>query len=70
MKQIAKALDYIDEFIWLAIWLVGLVFVIWAIAGGSSVVEVGLLVVVTAYAALRWTMDSPNVRAWLRGRDP
>lgn len=69
MRRIAKALGYIDEFVWLLIWLVGLAFVAIAVAGGSSAVEVGLLVVLTISAASRWAVSS-NVWDWLRGREP
>ncbi len=69
MKRIRHALGYIDEVIWLAIWLVGLACVVVAVIGGASVVEVGLLVLVTIAIAFRWATRS-NVWDWLHRREP
>ena len=64
MQRIKEALNYIDEGVWLVIWLIGLAFVVIAVVGGASVVEVGLLLVLTIFVALRWATGS-NVWDWL-----
>lgn len=69
MKRIATALGYIDELIWLLVWLVGLAFAVIAATGGASAVEVGLILAVTIAAAIQWALTS-NVWDWLRGREP
>ena len=69
MRWVKAALNYIDEWVWLVIWLTGSAFVVIAVAGGASLVEIGLLVVLTVYAAMRWAVTS-NVWDWLHGREP
>ena len=69
MRWIKKVLNYIDEGVWLVLWLIGLAFVVIALVGGANAVEVGLLVVLTVSVALRWAIGS-NVWDWLQGREP
>jgi hypothetical protein len=65
--KIGRALGYVDEFVWLLIVLAGVALTVVVIAGGGSVIEVVLVLVVTLAFAFQWAYTS-NVWEWVRRR--
>jgi hypothetical protein len=65
--KIGRALGYVDEFVWLLIVLAGVALTVVVIAGGGSVIEVVLVLVVTLAFAFEWAYTS-NVWEWVRRR--
>lgn len=64
-RSIAQIFGLIDEFVTLLVLVAGFAFAVVVAIGGASLVQVGMVLFLTAIAVGWWTWTS-NVRDWLR----
>jgi hypothetical protein len=58
MRRVGKALGFVDEFVFVAIVLAGAALMKVVAAGGASLVQVGLVLVLTIWVAGWWAFTS------------